>query len=226
MPPGCIISCALYEQMADTTETSQFESDQFLKLLTDALQAGPGSPQWHEAVVRLRTSNAPEADEYRLLVEARENLESGRDYRSIRAGPGFTRKVMDGIAQEQVNPTAAPPTANILAIVALLVVLTIIIVVAALLYKSSPPPGTITDLQNTTFLQTILSSEFSQTIGPEWKKFGLEPIISVKEKALRGGVQKDDREDYRGGGIYTATPIPADQPFAIEATIRMPRSME
>src|SRR6266480_850605 len=26
-----------------------FESDQFLQLLTDALRAGPGSPEWHEA---------------------------------------------------------------------------------------------------------------------------------------------------------------------------------
>src|SRR5881397_2417642 len=125
--------------MPDTTETSQFESDQFLKLLTDALQAGPGSPQWHEAVNRLRTSDAPEADEYRMLVEARENLESGRDYRSVRAGPGFTRKVMEGIEKQETTPPRAPPTANILAIVAVLVLLTVIIVVAALLYKGTTP---------------------------------------------------------------------------------------
>src|SRR5256885_363896 len=139
--------------MPDTTEPSQFETDQFLKLLTDALQAGPGTPQWHEAVTRLRASSEPEADEYRMLVEARENLESGRDYRSVRAGPGFTRKVMEGIEKEEAMPSAAPPTANILAIVALLVILTVIIVVAALLYKGSAPTGTLQDLQNATFLQ-------------------------------------------------------------------------
>ena len=85
------------------TET-QFESDADLKLLTDALRAGPASPQWHEAVTQLRAGGVngsdASADEYRLLVAARENLESGREYRSVRAGPGFTRKVMLPLAPE------------------------------------------------------------------------------------------------------------------------------
>ena len=55
-----------------------FESDDFLSLLTDALRAGPGSPPWHEALQRLRAGGIQHADEYRLLVTAREHLESGR----------------------------------------------------------------------------------------------------------------------------------------------------
>ena len=65
-----------------------FDSDAFLTLLTDALRAGPGSPQWHDALRTLRAGGIEHADEYRLLVAAREHLESGREYRSIRAGPG------------------------------------------------------------------------------------------------------------------------------------------
>jgi len=91
----------------DATET-QFDSDQFLKLLTEALRAGPGSPEWHEAVNQLKTSSLADADEYRMLINAREHLESGRDYRSIRAGPEFTRKVMRAIDEEAAQRPSGP----------------------------------------------------------------------------------------------------------------------
>ena len=47
-----------------------------------SVTAGPASPQWHQAVQKLRAEGAvmPGADEYRLLCDARENLESGREY--------------------------------------------------------------------------------------------------------------------------------------------------
>src|SRR5882757_6124178 len=97
----------------EMTET-QFDSDQFLKLLTEALRAGPGSPQWHEAVNQLKHSTVADADEYRMLINAREHLESGRDYRSIRAGPGFTRKLMSAIDEEAAaaSQSATPPSAT------------------------------------------------------------------------------------------------------------------
>src|SRR5438046_8430289 len=103
--------------MAEVVET-QFDSDQFLKLLTEALRAGPGSPQWHEAVNQLKTSSLADADEFRMLINAREHLESGRDYRSIRAGAGFTRKVMSAVDEEAAAQAPSPPSAGIIAIVA------------------------------------------------------------------------------------------------------------
>jgi len=48
-------------------------NDPFLILLTDALRAGPGSPQWHEAVSQLKLAGE-NVDEYKLLIEARESL--------------------------------------------------------------------------------------------------------------------------------------------------------
>src|SRR5437773_747365 len=62
------------------------ESDPLFTLLTDALRAGPGSPEWHQAVARLREDGANGSDEYKLLQTAREHLESGRDFRAVRAG--------------------------------------------------------------------------------------------------------------------------------------------
>src|SRR5438105_11014722 len=123
--------------MPEMTET-QFDSDQFLKLLTEALRAGPGSPQWHEAVNQLKTSSLADADEYRMLINAREHLESGRDYRSIRAGPGFTRKVMSAIDEESAQ-TPSGPSAGIIAIVATIGIIAIVtIVVTIIWYRGSP----------------------------------------------------------------------------------------
>ncbi|MBW3608058.1 MAG: hypothetical protein KY463_06835 [Actinobacteria bacterium] len=69
------------------------QTDPFFELLTDALRAGPGSPAWHNAVQKLRGAGAEGSDEYKLLCAARERLESGREFRSVRAGPDFTRRL-------------------------------------------------------------------------------------------------------------------------------------
>ena len=51
-------------------QPTEIEKDPFLVLLTDALRAGPGSPEWRDAVATLKTSDE-RVDEYRLLIEAR-----------------------------------------------------------------------------------------------------------------------------------------------------------
>ena len=61
---------------------TEVENDPFFQLLTDALRAGPASPPWREAVAKLREQGGdgpgPGSDEYRLLIEARQNLEVGK----------------------------------------------------------------------------------------------------------------------------------------------------
>src|SRR5437870_2149740 len=163
----------------EMTET-QFDSDQFLKLLTEALRAGPGSPQWHEAVNQLKTSSLADADEYRMLINAREHLESGRDYRSIRAGPGFTHKVMSAIDEESAAQAPAPPSAGTIALVAAAGIIAIITIVAIIWYRGGPPQPNPSDLANIVFAQTLISTDFIQTqaIPPEWRTFGLPPIIA------------------------------------------------
>src|SRR5438128_1152250 len=97
------------------SDTIDLQSDQFMTLLTDALRSGPGSPEWHQAVRQLRTSSeqgAAAADEYAMLYAARERLEAGKEYRSIRPGPGFTRKVMASVDEEGRNGPGGVPTAN------------------------------------------------------------------------------------------------------------------
>src|SRR5688500_14006835 len=82
-----------------------FESSQ-LQLLTDALRAGPGTPEWRaamETVAPVGAGGGGGADEYKLLYAARERLASGRQYREVRAGPGFTRRVFDAIEDEEAE---------------------------------------------------------------------------------------------------------------------------
>src|SRR5437660_11897550 len=98
--------------------TLDFESDQKLRLLTDALRAGPGTPQWRAALDEFRPATeaaAPTADEqqeYQLLLRAREDLASGRAYREVRAGPAFTRKIFEQIEREPAANDKIFPTAN------------------------------------------------------------------------------------------------------------------
>src|SRR3954467_7227544 len=103
--------------MTTTPAESPAESDPFFQLLTDALRAGPGSPQWGEAVARLRDGGVDGADEYRLIIRAREDIELGRDYRKVSAGPEFTRKVLTAVESEGKRPSGMP-TATIVAILA------------------------------------------------------------------------------------------------------------
>src|SRR5690349_14904038 len=115
-------------------QSMDLQSDQFMTLLTDALRAGPGSPEWHQAVGVLRASGGAQgADEFQMLVRAREDLESGRDYRSVRGGPGFTRKVLTEIEQEAPGKSRGLPSANLIALLAGGVLIAVVTVIAVIL---------------------------------------------------------------------------------------------
>src|SRR5438105_4756971 len=79
--------------------TIDLNDERMFELVTEALRAGPGSPQWHQAVTLLRESGES-GEDYAVLLAAREHLESGREYRAVKAGPKFTRKVMEEIDKE------------------------------------------------------------------------------------------------------------------------------
>lgn len=205
-----------------TESPTQFESDELLRLLTDALRAGPGSAQWQEAVSRLRQANPPEADDYRLILEARENLEAGREYRSIRPGPNFTRKVMQAVEEEAEGKKAAVPSANLIALGAALVILAVVIVIAIALFnghKENAQNDSVEGLKQLAFTHLAAGGDFTGDIPPEFRVFGLHPAVS--DKGLRGGANKEGT--FRGGGVCLANPMPADQPFAVEATIQVSR---
>jgi hypothetical protein len=196
------------------------ENDPFLALLTDALRAGPGSPQWREALAQLPTDGQ---DEYRKLIEARESLESGREYRSVRPGPGFTRKVMSGL---EGSAPAATPKVRLATIIAALSALVILGLIGLAVYEFYPRTSHEDSAQAlnelaTTFLPTELSAtNFDQTVVPSgWREIGSLPINTAS--GLKAGDATIPADDYAGGGIVLASSVPAEKPVAIQATIKV-----
>jgi hypothetical protein len=201
---------------------ANIEADPFFVLLTDALRAGPGSPAWHQAVARLREQGAQENDEYSLLIAARENLEGGKEYRAVRPGPDFTRKVMQGVEAEPAGGKRnGIPTATLIAIICG------IGIVAALGYvgyrmNQSEPNGqaAIDDLQNKAnrFFDTTANASFSGALPTGWQKIGSLPLDTAD--GLRPAPAQESGTAAKGGGIAWSGTLPADQPFALEVSVR------
>ena len=204
-------------------KAAQVESDPFFGLLTDALRAGPGSPQWHQAVQKLRADGAANGDsnDYRLLIEAREHLESGRDYRAVRPGPGFTRRLFSEI--EEQSTRGGLPTANVIAALSVVAILTVLALVGYQLYRGSTaarPEAPSTDLSRLYFPTDVAAATFDDAIPPGWRDIGDLPLIT--DGGLRPAVMPMEVGDYAGGGVVTETPLPPDKPFAVEAVVTVP----
>lgn len=213
------------------------ESDPFFQQLTDALRAGPDSPEWQEAVARLRAQGgAPAgADEYRLLITAREHLGSGQDYRTVRAGAGFTRKLFDSIEDERKGGgRPGVPMANVIALVSALAILVVLGVVAFVLSRGPREgPGPDVDrLAATFFPNTVASATFQDGGGgaqwmpgeSAWRWIGRLPVAADPSPPgyLRPGKLAADAGNADGGGLVLAQGMPPDQPFAVEAEVVLP----
>ena len=205
-----------------------FETSQ-LQLLTDALRAGPGSPEWRAAMEAVGAASASQQEEYKTLYAARERLASGRQYREVRAGPGFTRKVFDAIEQEDSDDGATPgalPAANLIAAVSALVILGVLAIVVWLIVPSSDAQQQqANDLSQTYFVNRIVDSTFDTRLEADWTAFGklavdakngLRPSASTADPGETG-------ESYIGGGVVHRRAIDAKQPFAVEASVKLPK---
>jgi hypothetical protein len=213
------------------TETLDFESDRALKMLTEALRAGPGSPEWRAAIAELRLVAGKE-DEQQVLLRVREHLASGRSYREIHAGPGFTRKVIEQIeteAQSQQSGAAAP-SASWIAIISALVIVGVIAGVAYLIWPAGVENAPAVSLERTNFVETVQSATFEDSIGADWQTFGgltlmadggLHPAPAAFATPRPVG---NAAQDFRGGGLYWDREIPAKQAFSLEASVAITQS--
>lgn len=208
------------------SKTLDFESDSFLTLLTDALRAGPGSAEWSEAVVKLRSENSAGdgRDEYAMLIAARETLAKGRKYREVRAGPGFTRRLFGRIESDASGTRKAFPLANIIAVLSLVVVVGLIALAAYMFWpdragsKSSNNVAAI-DLNKALFAVPIATSDF-HAADPAWQAIGslsLEFTASgIKPGAATGAA------DFVGGGVVLHREIAPSGAISSEATLTPP----
>jgi hypothetical protein len=178
----------------------KIETDPFLQLLTDALRAGPGSPQWHQAVARIKAGETGPEDEYALLVQARENLASGKDYRSVRAGAGFTRKLFAGIETGEETNRKSPISASMISYLGAGL---FVGVLAMLLFylTSSNGPGSTEDLSDLFFSNTIDAANFDGPLSPQWRLIG--PLQVDPAKGLQPAWKSSN--DYVGGGVVSVT---------------------
>jgi hypothetical protein len=219
--------------------------DPFLKLLTDALRAGPGSPEWHQAVAKLRESGVAngqpgggKSEEYRMLISAREHLESGKEYRAIRAGPAFTRKLMHGIEEESKGgKPRGLPTATIIAVLAGLAILAVVSVVAWRIIprtRVEPPGETVEDLlrERGELMNETAAARFdgaAATIPDNWKTIGRLPLDAAKglrPAAASLATEPTTGPSVIGGGIVAPGAIEPDEPFVAETYLRLGKASE
>ncbi len=210
-------------------EALQVESDPSFELLTDALRAGPGSPAWHNAVQKLRGAGAgagaEATDEYKLLYAARERLESGREFRSVRAGPAFTRRLFTELESVPAGASPGVPTANVVVVLSSLAILAVLGAVAFLLIRggdSRPEAPATRDLASMYFPQDLASATFEGRIPPAWQPIGKLPLQT--DGALRPAVVPMAAGEYVGGGVVLDEPLLPDEPFAVEALVTVPES--
>lgn len=212
---------------------TEIDADPFLLLLTDALRAGPGSPSWVDALARLREGGVEGADEYKLILRAREDIESGRDFRAVRPGPGFTRKVLHGIEQEGGRRPGIP-TATLIAIVSASVIVAVLVTGIVLMSggdSRTPEQAALERLEATSFSTAAASADFAGGAPaalrpPGWHTIGRLSLDGAR--GLRAGPPPTtapatgSEAEFTGGGLVTADPLPAGRAGSVEAEVVLP----
>lgn len=206
-------------------DTARFESDPFLLLLTDALRLGPGSPQWHQAIEELRARNLHDSDEYRLICTVREHLASGRDFRSIRPGPGFTRKVMEAIDRQADRQGRRPSISAIIAVLGAVLALAALVAVVVKLVGGSGQ-GEIPPELSGVFASTIIAPrDLAGGVAPEWQTVGEPPVASRDRRGLVAA-QVPRSNTPRVSGLVSASAIRSSQTFMVDAALAVGRAEE
>ena len=215
---------------------TELDSDPFFQLLTDALRAGPGSAPWGDAVARLRAGGVAGADEYNLILRARENIERGRDYRAVRPGPGFTRKVLAGV-QREGGRRPGIPTSTIVAIVSGVVIVSVLVTVLVLMSGGGDPKGpqqaAVERLEATSFAVSAAAADFTAGMPGQqgWRTIGQLPLEAAGGLTAGAGPTTTPstapagaagEAAFSGGGLVTADPLSADRAAAVEAEIVLP----
>lgn len=199
-------------------QSTDINSEAFQEVLGEALRSGPGSPAWKQAVDTLREAGA-QGDEYALLCRAREDLESGKDYRTIHAGAGFTRKLMDQIEHEQ-PPRWSLPSANIIAVAAVAAIVIAIVAVSWLIFTPATHTRTIAELQEIFCVTPIVDAQFGPDLPNHFAKLGQLPIAK-NQRGLSIDARTAKADQHLGGGVYYTQPLPADGTYAIETTLEL-----
>lgn len=200
--------------------TPDFESDAFLALLTDALRSGPGSLSWSAAIERLREMDSKEADEFKLILEARDNLAKGKEYRSIMPGPGFTRKVMAGIEESDAQDKHTGPSTPAFVFIAAVLIIGVVLLVAFLLGRQPASEDQAGRLASLSFPTTAINADLTRPLNADFEIFGKKPITSPLGLGLRSA-DPENSADFQTGGIRLAKGFEPADTFAFEVGMNL-----
>ncbi len=195
------------------------DSEPFQQMLAEALRAGPASPFWRQAVDALKAAGES-GEELALLCKARERLESGRAYRSIRAGNGFTRKLMARIDDTDQTSGRGVSTASFITAMAAMVILSVVGGLAWMLFSPAQDTEGKVDLRSVYFVTTALSEDFNQMPGGDWQKLGSIPLVA--QQGLRMQLPDPFTQAIAGGGLLCPLELSPREPVTIETTIDPP----
>jgi len=193
-------------------EAAEFETDALLKLLTDAIRRGPGSPEWHEAVARIQGVGAQGADEYRLLMDVRDRLESGRAYREISAGPEFTRQLFSELDKPVVTRST---TRLMITLVCLLLLAGSALFLMKMITEGKKPAQSTEQLASQLFTTSV----------QEWSFGGAFPADLKQRGALRtsGALRIDTDKDASlpaSAAVWSESPVDDSRGTCIESVIQ------
>lgn len=187
-------------------------NEQLLELIGEALRDGPGTPAWERALAEV---DAGDGEELQSLYRARERLESGKRWRQVRPGIGFTRKVMDAIDHQsdaKVRPTGP---ATIIAILCGILVLAVLVALLPRLFSpaKAPVPPSGDEFQHVYFATPWVQSTFDNALGGEWR--ATDNVAIHAEHGLHA-------IDTGNWGIVSTQSLPGDGYFSFDAKLDMP----
>ena len=192
------------------------DSEQFQQMLGEALRAGPVSPLWRQAVDALKAAGES-GEELALLCKARERLEGGRAYRSIRAGNGFTRKLMARLDETDQMTGRGMSSAGFITAMAVLVILGVVGGLAWMLFAPGQDNEGKVDLRSVYFVTTAMSENFDQEIADGWQSVGGIPLVA--QKGLRMQLPQPFTQEIARGGLLCPLELSPRVPVTIETTI-------
>ena len=206
--------------MAEELDIPEIDVDPRLRLLTDALRAGPGTAEWAAAVSQAQAMGAAAGmDEYAVLRAARERLAEGRAYRSVRAGPGFGRRLMARVDADLATRPRSRLSAGLFAYVGVGLAVGALGLVVALVLRTTAGEGTgQQELARAYFPTTFASATLRGPLPPGWRTIGSLSLEPTDGLALDPEHPVTAGDGYAGGGLATRKAAAGDEPLAVQAT--------
>ena len=184
--------------------------------LTEALRGGPGPAAWDELAEQLRTQT--NHAEYRMLLEMRRRLETGKSITEIRPSDRFNQQVLAAVAAER--QAAIRRRWNGRLVLAAAAALLAISIAGVVVVTTLTQPGNIYTIVVPQPPQPVSesrwSTRFESSIPLGWQTIGT--LATKADRGLRLASAEGQPGQF-GGAVWTR-PLPRDGPYRVELGVR------